>query len=141
MVIAQSFAKNMGLYGQRAGAVHVVTAPGPTAQDLTKRIASQLSIISRSEISSPPIYGAKIVSIILNDAQLFREWQEDLQIMSGRIIDMRMRLKQELDRLQTPGNWDHITSQVGMFSFTGLNANQVCRMKDNGMFTWLVMDV
>ncbi|KAM0418882.1 hypothetical protein ACHAPT_012147 [Fusarium lateritium] len=129
MVIAQSFAKNFGLYGQRAGAVHVVTAPGPTAQDMTKRIASQLSIISRSEMSSPPIYGAKLVSIVLNDTQLFREWQENLLTMSGRIIDMRVNLKQDLDRLQTPGNWDHITSQVGMFTFTGLNASQVCQMK------------
>lgn len=49
--------------------------------------------------------------------------------MSGRIIEMRKSLKQELDRLQTPGTWDHVTSQTGMFTFTGLNLNQVRELR------------
>jgi aspartate aminotransferase len=130
MVIAQSFAKNFGLYGQRAGAFHFVASPISSAQDTVKRVASQLAILQRSEISNPPIYGAKIASIVLNDTQLFKEWEEDLRTMSGRIIQMRESLKSELDKLGTPGNWDHIISQIGMFSFTGLNEAQVMELRN-----------
>ena len=129
MVIAQSFAKNFGLYGQRAGAFHFVASPIGSPQDTVKRVASQLAILQRSEISNPPIYGAKIASIVLNDKQLFSEWEENLRTMSGRIIEMRKSLKKELDRLETPGTWDHITSQIGMFSFTGLTEPQVMEVR------------
>jgi len=84
-----------------------------------------LAVLQRSEISTPPIYGAKIASTVLNDPQLFEEWKEDLCTMSGRIIEMRKALKELLDKKGTPGTWDHITSQIGMFSFTGLNEKQV----------------
>lgn len=134
LVIAQSFAKNLGLYGQRAGALHFVAAPGPDAHEKVKRVASQLAIMQRSEISSPPIYGAKLTSIVLNDEELFAEWEDNLRTMSGRIIDMRTRLREELVRLQTPGKWDHITSQIGMFSFTGLNERQTLELRE----TWHV---
>jgi aspartate aminotransferase, cytoplasmic len=130
MVIAQSFAKNFGLYGQRAGAFHFVAAPNSQAQDTTKRVASQLAILQRSEISNPPIYGARIAAIVLNDDKLFAQWEEDLRTMSGRIIAMRKALKAELDRLDTPGTWDHITSQIGMFSFTGLSEKQVMELRN-----------
>lgn len=129
LLVAQSFAKNMGLYGQRVGALHFIAAPSPQAQDTVDRVASQLSILQRSEISSPPIYGAKIASTILNDKQLFSEWERDLQTMSGRIIEMRQALKQELKNLQTPGQWDFITSQIGMFTFTGLSKQQVIELR------------
>ncbi|RMD42909.1 hypothetical protein DV735_g2227, partial [Chaetothyriales sp. CBS 134920] len=129
LVIAQSFAKNFGLYGQRAGAFHYVASPSPSAAETVKRVASQLAILQRSEISNPPIYGAKIASIVLNDPQLFKEWEQDLRTMSGRILDMRKGLKAELDRLGTPGNWDHIVNQIGMFSFTGLSEAQVLAIR------------
>jgi aspartate aminotransferase, cytoplasmic len=129
-VIAQSFAKNFGLYGQRAGAFHFVAAPAGDAKDVTKRVASQLAILQRSEISNPPIYGARIASIVLNDKALFADWEEDLRTMSGRIIKMREALKSELDRLQTPGKWEHITGQIGMFSFTGLSEKQVMELRN-----------
>jgi len=125
LCIAQSFAKNFGLYGERAGAFHFVAAPGPEASNEVTRIASQLAILQRSEISNPPAYGAKIASLILNDPQLFAMWEEDLRTMSGRIIEMRKGLRERLEKMGTPGNWDHITSQIGMFSFTGLSEKQV----------------
>lgn len=115
LCVCQSFAKNFGLYGQRTGAFHWVVAPASDAQDAIKRIHSQLAILQRSEISNPPIYGARIASKVLNDPELFAQWEEDLRTMSGRIIDMRKALKSELDKLKTPGTWDHITSQIGMF--------------------------
>ncbi|KAK5559211.1 Aspartate aminotransferase, cytoplasmic [Exophiala xenobiotica] len=130
LVIAQSFAKNFGLYGERAGAFHSVAAPGHKAQDITKRVASQLAILQRSEISNPPAYGARIASTVLNDPELFKQWEGDLRTMSGRILEMRKSLKSELDRLDTPGNWDHITSQIGMFSFTGLSERQVLAIRE-----------
>ncbi|KAF2395786.1 putative aspartate protein [Trichodelitschia bisporula] len=125
LVIAQSFAKNFGLYGQRAGAFHYVSAPAAEAQDTTKRVASQLAILQRSEISNPPIYGARIVAKVLNDPGLFAEWEENLREMSGRIISMRNALRGKLEELGTPGTWNHVTDQIGMFSFTGLNEKQV----------------
>lgn len=128
--IAQSFAKNFGLYGQRAGAFHFVTAPGPDAVEAVKNIASQLAILQRSEISNPPAYGARIASIILNDPKLFAEWQEDLRTMSGRIIKMREGLRARLEAKGTPGTWDHITNQIGMFSFTGLTEKQVMTLRE-----------
>lgn len=130
LIIAQSFAKNFGLYGERAGAFHFVASPSPNAQDVAKRVASQLAILQRSEISNPPAYGARIASIVLNDDALFSEWENDLLTMSGRIIDMRKALKSHLDKLQTPGTWDHITSQIGMFSFTGITEKQVLKIRE-----------
>ncbi|KIX02283.1 uncharacterized protein Z518_08222 [Rhinocladiella mackenziei CBS 650.93] len=130
LLIAQSFAKNFGLYGERTGAFHFVAAPGLDAQDVTKRVGSQLNILQRSEISNPPAYGARIASLVLNDEKLFAEWEDDLRTMSGRIIEMRKSLKAELDRLGTPGNWDHITSQIGMFSYTGISEAQVMAIRE-----------
>ncbi|KAK2734654.1 Aspartate aminotransferase, cytoplasmic [Myotisia sp. PD_48] len=125
LCIAQSFAKNFGLYGERAGAFHFISAPGQQAAESISHIASQLAILQRSEISNPPAYGARIASLILNDPALFAEWEEDLRTMSGRIIEMRKCLQQRLEAKGTPGDWSHITSQIGMFSFTGLNETQV----------------
>ena len=130
LCIAQSFAKNFGLYGERAGAFHFVAAPGPDAVDTAKRVASQLAIIQRSEISNPPVYGARIASTVLNSPELFGEWEEDLRTMSGRIIEMRKALQEHLEKLGTPGNWTHITSQIGMFSFTGLTEAQVAKLRE-----------
>lgn len=130
LCVAQSYAKNFGLYGERAGAFHFVAAPGSDAQDTATRVASQLAILQRSEISNPPAYGAKIASMILNDEILFKEWERDLRTMSGRIIEMRKAFQSHLEKLDTPGTWNHITSQIGMFSFTGLNEKQVSILRD-----------
>jgi Aspartate/tyrosine/aromatic aminotransferase len=129
LCVAQSFAKNFGLYGERTGAFHFVSAPGADASTANANIASQLAILQRSEISNPPAYGARIVSKVLNDPALFAQWEEDLRMMSGRILEMRAGLLERLVAKGTPGNWDHITSQIGMFSFTGLNEKQVMTLR------------
>ncbi|KAF2774359.1 aspartate aminotransferase [Teratosphaeria nubilosa] len=136
MMIAQSFAKNFGLYGERAGCFHFVAAPTPSAQDEVARVGSQLAILQRSEISNPPAYGARIASLVLNDEALFAQWEEDLRTMSGRIFDMRKTLKAKLDELGTPGpsgsgGWSHITEQIGMFSLTGLSEPQVLKIRED----------
>lgn len=130
LCVAQSYAKNFGLYGERAGCFHFVTSPGSDAIATTQRVASQLAILQRSEISNPPAYGARIAATVLNDDALFAEWEANLRTMSGRIIDMRKALRGKLEELGTPGTWNHITDQIGMFSFTGLNEQQVKKMKE-----------
>ncbi|KAF8456049.1 pyridoxal phosphate-dependent transferase [Kalaharituber pfeilii] len=126
MCVAQSFSKNLGLYGQRAGCFHFVTH----TEDARNRILSQLQILQRSEISNPPAFGAKIAATILNNEALFKEWEDNLRTMSGRIIDMRKALHDKLVKLGTPGDWSHITKQIGMFSFTGLTESQVLRLRE-----------
>lgn len=86
-----------------------------------QHVLSQLEILQRSEISNPPAYGARIVDLVLNDKQLYAEWRDNLGTMAGRIIEMRRRLFEKLQQLQTPGTWNHIVDQIGMFSFTGLS--------------------
>lgn len=129
LVVAQSFAKNFGLYGERAGCFHVVTAPASDAQETISRIASQLAILQRSEISNPPLYGARIAATVMNDPALFAEWEDNLRTMSGRIISMRQALRSQLEALGTPGTWNHITDQIGMFSYTGLTEEQVLKIR------------
>ncbi|TBU35803.1 aspartate aminotransferase [Dichomitus squalens] len=112
LLVCQSFAKNAGLYGERVGALHVVSP----SKEAAVRIKSQLSVLARSEISNPPAHGARLVSLILNNSELFEEWKRDIRTMAGRIIDMRKELHRLLtEELKTPGNWDHIVNQIGMF--------------------------
>ncbi|KAE8216226.1 hypothetical protein CF327_g573 [Tilletia walkeri] len=125
LLICQSFAKNAGLYGERIGALHVVSA----STEQSKAVTSQLSVIQRSEISNPPAFGARIVSLILNDVTLWNQWRVDVKAMAWRIIDMRQRLFEILtNELKTPGNWSHVVKQIGMFSFLGLSEAQCARL-------------
>lgn len=130
LMIAQSYAKNFGLYGERAGCFHFVAAPSSNAADEVSRVGSQLAILQRSEISNPPAYGARVASRVLNDEKLFAQWEEDLRTMSGRIKEMRKQLREKLEEKKTPGTWNHITDQIGMFSFTGLTEQQVQTLKE-----------
>ncbi|KAL2887538.1 Aspartate aminotransferase [Ceratocystis lukuohia] len=132
MLIAQSFAKNFGLYGERAGCLHAVASAASLAAgvNVATRVASQLAILQRSEISNPPLYGARIVAVVLNNEALYEEWKDNLRTMSGRIIAMRTALRSKLEELKTPGTWNHITDQIGMFSFTGLSPAQVLRIRE-----------
>jgi len=123
LFVAQSFSKSMGLYGERIGCLIVVLAEG-RAQDATNTLG-QLKLIARAMYISPPKYGAEIVSRVLSDPALMEEWKKCLKVMVDRIQAMRTALKGRLQKLGTPGNWDHITNQIGMFSYLGLTAHQV----------------
>lgn len=112
--------------GERAGNLTIVAK---TPED-AKRVFSQFEKLQRSEISNPPAFGARIVDIVLNDEALYAEWKENLKYMSHRIIEMRHALYNHLVELKTPGTWNHITDQIGMFSFTGLKPEQVQVLKD-----------
>lgn len=126
VLVAQSFAKNFGLYGERAGCLTIVAKSAQSA----KAVGSQLSVIVRGTYSNPPAFGARIVSHVLNDPALRSEWYDNLKVMSSRITLMRKELRQHLERLGTPGKWNHVTDQIGMFSFTGLNSEQVKMLRD-----------
>lgn len=108
--IAQSFSKNFGLYGQRAGALHVVTST--TSVDVSCAVLSKLCQLIRGENSTAPRFGSEIVKTILESDELRRAWLDDLAQMSGRIQGMRRALYDELVQLQTPGSWEHILNQV-----------------------------
>ncbi|CAL9755288.1 unnamed protein product [Musa acuminata subsp. burmannicoides] len=121
---AQSYAKNMGLYGERVGALSIVCK----SADVATRVESQLKLVIRPMYSNPPIHGASIVATILKDRELYHEWTIELKAMADRIINMRQQLFDALRARGTPGDWSHIIKQIGMFTFTGLNTEQVTFM-------------
>nr|DAD28184.1 TPA_asm: hypothetical protein HUJ06_029652 [Nelumbo nucifera] len=118
---AQSFAKNMGLYGQRVGCLSILCKDAKQAIS----VKSQLQQIARAMYSNPPVYGALLVSTILDDPDLRNLWVKELKVMADRIIKIRAVLRKNLLELGSPLNWDHITNQVGMFCYSGLTPEQV----------------
>jgi len=120
MAICQSFSKNFGLYGHRIGLTSIVCEN----KDEKERVMSHLKILARAMWSNPPIQGARLVAGVLSDPGLKTQWQGEIKIMADRIISMRHALKDGLKECGSIHNWDHITNQIGMFSFTGLNAEQ-----------------
>jgi aspartate aminotransferase len=122
--VAQSFAKNMGLYGERAGAFTIVCS----SQEEAKRVMSQLKIVIRPMYSNPPIHGARIVQTILSKPDLKKMWLADVKKMADRIILMRKKIAEHLKQEGSSHNWQHITDQIGMFCFTGLKPDQVERL-------------
>jgi aspartate/tyrosine/aromatic aminotransferase len=120
MLVAQSLAKNMGLYGERVGALHIVTTSKPVAE----KVFSQVSLVIRPMYSNPPSNGARIAFKVLSNPTYRTRWETELKQVSGRIQEMRRVLYEELLRLKVPGTWEHIINQIGMFSYTGLNAKQ-----------------
>jgi aspartate aminotransferase len=111
----------MGLYGERVGALSIVCKSAPVAS----RVDSQLKMVIRPMYSSPPAHGAAIAAAILADRGLFEEWTVELKGMAERIISMRHQLYDALQARGTPGDWSHVLKQIGMFTFTGLNNDQV----------------
>jgi aspartate aminotransferase, mitochondrial len=125
IAVAQSFAKNFGLYGERVGCFSMV---GQTTEE-TDRLLSQIKILIRPMYSNPPIHGARIVATILNDPVLNKQWYAECKSMADRIIVMRDTLKASLAKEGSTRNWSHITSQIGMFCFSGMTPEQVDRLR------------
>jgi aspartate aminotransferase, mitochondrial len=124
IALAQSFAKNIGLYGERIGAFTLVTS----SKDEAARTLSQLKILIRPMYSNPPINGARIVNEILSDPELRKEWLGDVKGMADRIISVRAKLRDNLEKNGSTRDWSHITNQIGMFCYTGLQPNEVERL-------------
>ncbi|KAG9153903.1 hypothetical protein Leryth_006007 [Lithospermum erythrorhizon] len=121
---AQSYAKNMGLYGQRVGCLSLV------CEDEKQAVAvkSQLQQIARPMYSNPPVHGALVVSTILGDPELKKLWLNEVKGMADRIIGMRTALRENLEKIGSPLPWEHITNQIGMFCYSGLTPEQVDRL-------------
>ncbi|XP_003743821.1 aspartate aminotransferase, mitochondrial [Galendromus occidentalis] len=131
MCLAQSFAKNMGLYGERVGAFSLLC----DSKEEAERCMSQIKILIRPMYSNPPVHGARIANLILSDPDLYAQWLADVKLMAGRIISMRERLQQGLKNEGSTRNWQHIVNQIGMFCFTGMKPHQVEKLtKDYSVY-------
>lgn len=126
MMVCQSYAKNMGLYGQRTGALNVVCENNEEME----RVLSQLRILARPLWSNPPLHGARIADKILNTPELNNLWLGEVKDMATRISSMRTALVENLKQLGSPHDWSHIRTQIGMFAFTGLKEAHVKRLID-----------
>ncbi|XP_011152687.1 aspartate aminotransferase, mitochondrial [Harpegnathos saltator] len=124
IALAQSYAKNMGLYGERIGAFSLVC----DTKEEAARCMSQIKILIRPMYSNPPINGARIVNEILSDSELRKEWLHDVKGMADRIISVRTKLRDNLKKNGSTRNWSHITDQIGMFCYTGLKPDEVERL-------------
>jgi len=124
VALSQSFAKNMGMYGERVGAFTVVCE----SKEEAAKVMSQVKIIIRPSYSNPPLYGARIASTILNTPELRAVWLKDVKGMADRIISMRSKLQDGLKKEGSTKDWQHISDQIGMFCFTGMTPPQVERL-------------
>ncbi len=124
--VASSFSKSFSLYGERIGALTVVC----NSQEEAARVLSLIKTLIRANYSNPPIHGAKIVATVLNDPKLLAQWHKDLAEMRVRVKKMRKALVQALKKQGATRDFSFIEAQNGMFSFSGLNPDQVQRLKD-----------
>ncbi len=125
LFVSNSFSKNLSLYGERVGGLSVVC---PTADEAV-RVFGQLTSTVRRIYSSPPSHGGRVVDIVMNDEQLHTQWIGEVYGMRDRIKAMRLKLKSVLEAKLPERDFDYITRQNGMFSYTGLTAEQVERLQ------------
>lgn len=123
--VSSSFSKSFSLYGERVGALSIVTA----SRDESSRVLSQLKRVIRTNYSNPPTHGGAVVSTVLASATLRHEWEAELGEMRDRIRAMRSGLVERLKGLGVAEDFEFVRRQRGMFSYSGLNAAQVERLK------------
>jgi aspartate/tyrosine/aromatic aminotransferase len=126
-LVASSFSKNFGLYNERTGALTIVS---PTAGEAAVAM-SHLKTTIRVIYSNPPAHGGLVVALILSDPQLHQQWLEELAAMRNRIKAMRVALVEGLAKRGVKGDFSSITSQRGMFSFSGLSDEVVQWLRAN----------
>ena len=125
-LISTSYSKSFSLYGERVGALSIITA----SKDESARVQSQIKRLIRSNYSNPPTHGGAIVSAVLASQELRQIWEAELAEMRDRIKTMRISL---IDKLKAKGvaqDFSFIIKQRGMFSYTGLSAEQVARLQN-----------
>jgi len=124
--VANSFSKSMSVYGERAGALSVVCADKAEAE----LVLGQMKATVRRNYSSPAIHAVGIVSLVLGEPELRRAWEADVAAMRQRILAMRQRLHAVLNARLPGRDFGYFLSQRGMFSYTGLSAAQVDRLRE-----------
>lgn len=127
MIVANSFSKNFGLYRERAASLSLVFADTQQAD----AGFSQLLNVARGIYSMPPAHGSTIVDIILHSDELTQVWQSELTQMRERIAGLRSQLVESLNGLQQARDFSFIAKERGMFSFLGLTAEQVRKLKSD----------
>ncbi|APG20886.1 aromatic amino acid aminotransferase [Kosakonia radicincitans DSM 16656] len=125
-LVSNSFSKIFSLYGERVGGLSVVCEDSEAAG----RVLGQLKATVRRNYSSPPSFGAQLVATVLGDAALRALWLKEVETMRTRIQAMRQQLVQVLREAVPGGNFDYLLKQRGMFSYTGLSAAQVDRLRE-----------
>lgn len=125
-LVSNSFSKIFSLYGERVGGLSVVCE----SEEAASRVLGQLKATVRRIYSSPPNFGAQVVATVLNDPKLKALWLEEVESMRLRIIEMRRTLVDGLKTVLPQRNFDYLMSQRGMFSYTGLSAQQVDRLRE-----------
>ena len=123
--VASSFSKSFSLYGERVGALTIVTG----SSDESARVLSQLKRVIRTNYSNPPTHGGSIVAAVLGDARLRALWEEELAEMRNRIKAMRKALVEGLKARGVQGDYSFVLKQNGMFSYSGLSTAQVDRLR------------
>ncbi|HEX7638592.1 MAG TPA: amino acid aminotransferase [Burkholderiaceae bacterium] len=124
-LVSTSFSKSFSLYGERVGALSVVCA----SKDEAARVLSQLKIMIRTNYSNPPTHGAQVVATVLTTPALRAQWESELAGMRDRIKRMRRALVDQLATAGVQGDLDFIVRQNGMFSYSGLSAAQMQRLR------------
>ncbi|NNG19678.1 aspartate/tyrosine/aromatic aminotransferase [Naumannella sp. ID2617S] len=124
--VTTSFSKTFSLYGERIGALSVVCADA----DEVKRVLSQLKIVVRTNYSNPPSHGAKVVAMVLENDDLRQLWESELARMRDRIKAMRQGLRDGLQVARPEVDWSYITTQNGMFSYSGLSKESMVRLRE-----------
>lgn len=131
MFVSSSFSKSFSLYGERVGALTVVCA----SSEETERVLSQVKRTIRTNYSNPPTHGGTVVSMVLNQPDLFASWEKELTTMRNRIRTMRSLLVEKLNEYGVSQDFDFVLNQHGMFSYSGLSQEHVERLrKEHGIY-------
>ena len=123
---SSSFSKNFSLYGERVGALSIITA----SKEESARVMSQVKRVIRTNYSNPPTHGGALVAGVLASPELRQVWENELAGMRDRIRTMRTGLVDAIKAQGVAQDFSFVAQQRGMFSYTGLSAAQVERMKD-----------
>ena len=123
--VSTSFSKSFSLYGERVGALSVVA----TDKEEAARVLSQLKIVIRTNYSNPPTHGGAVVAAVLNNPELRAQWEAELGEMRVRIKQMRQKLVDGLKAAGVTQDMSFITTQIGMFSYSGLSKEQMVRLR------------
>ena len=124
-LVSTSFSKSFSLYGERVGALSVVCID----KEECGRVLSQLKIVIRTNYSTPPIHGGAVVAAVLANPEWRATWEKELSEMRVRIKAMRQKLVDGLKAAGVKQDMSFITTQIGMFSYSGLNKDQMVRLR------------
>lgn len=126
LMVAQSFSKNMGLYSERAGCLHVVVNDPENITAVEGKLVFKFRILA----SFAPAFGARVATGIILNPELKKQWDQDVQDVYTRLSTIRQQIYDRLTAMGTPGDWLHLFSSKGMFWFSGLTGEQSERLRN-----------